>query len=493
MTIQKGGFFRSMAVYTVLNFLPAGLALLMTPLYTNHLRSTSEFAFITLSNFFYIFFVAIIGLGFDAAYAIKFFHYNKDSKKQFELFSTTATLISVVFLVVSIILFLFGDLFFSSVLYNTEFTFRKYGFLNLLLAYGMILNALLLSHYRNTYSLKAYAIQSVMIAVVPVVMQLICIFFVSNTALSVIAWRSYSSLAVSLLFILYFLRGRIVFRKELFRDMLKLSIPLAIYSVIILLFENVDRIVIERNFKDLKVLSVYGLALTFAGIAELVRSSFASALSPAIFHIMSGNGEKGGIIRYYRFFIWGMLLVFSLLMTMVEPVFRLFIHNPDFFDSLKFISLLMLAMIPKIYYSIYQIPLSFHTRVKWLPLINAVSLVTGLSAFFLSVSSVGIYAIIISLFLSRLLQAILTYIYLRTGGKVFDKEDFHFSFELMVTLVCSGLILAGSLIYLQYNFPFWLIGAFPLAFLSIVGYFRYGSYLHQAIDMIKSRLKGSGR
>lgn len=482
MNKQLQFFLKSASLYTLLNFLPAGLGLFITPLLTNHLQSTEEYGFIILANFFFTFFGVLIGLGFDSAYGIKFFHYNKSHEKQNQLLMTVLFFVTVVFSVLLLLLYFFGDSLFDAFLSNNRFTFKKFGLYTVLMGLVTTLNALLLSYYRNTENLKLYSLQAIGLAVVATTSQVVALFFFANTAESVVQARSLGSLAVIVPFAGWFAwRHFSQIRISFLPPLLKLSVPFFFYGVIIFLFENVDRLLVEKNFSGMHELSIYGLAITFASIAEMVRASLSAALSPMIFRIMSEDNNQEKINRLYRLFIWIVLLLMSGLLLVVQPVFALFIKNPDFFESLQFIPLLFLALIPKIYYSIYQLPLSYHSEVRWLPVINLFSLGVGMALFFWLLPYLQVYSIIVSLLVSRSLQAVLTLLYLKRYEKIYRKEEVNFSREQLLLVLSFLFIGAGGLLYIAGFIPFWIIGFLTTCALLVAGWFCFPVYVKKAL------------
>lgn len=483
-------FFKSAAVYTVLNFLPAGAGLVITPLFTNHLKNTEEYGFIILANFFFSFFGALVGLGFDSAYGIKFFHYQKEKEKQTKLLTTVLFLILLVFFSLFLLFSLVGPFVFSRFISNGAFTFQRFGIYTLVMGLATVFNAVMLSYYRNINNLKLYSLQAVLMAVLPTTAQIMCIFFVANTAAAVIQARSLMSLAVVLPFVFsYTKKNRFRIEKGFFQPLFQLSFPFFLYSIIIFLFENVDRLLVEKNFNGLHALSIYGLAVTFASIGEMVRASMASALSPMIFQVMADDNDEEKINRFYRLFIWAILLLVSLVLLVVQPLFSLFIKNKDFFQSLQYIPFLFLALLPKIYYSIYQLPLSYYGRVKLLPLINFLSLLTGLGCFFMTLPYIQIYAVIVSLFVSRSVQAVLTFFYLKRFGAIYRRREVDFAKERALMIFSFGIIGLGAFLYNRRLIPFWLIGFFSAVTVTIAGGIYNRDYVRrflQGFRLVKS-------
>lgn len=479
-------FLKSASLYTLLNFLPAGLGLVITPLLTNHLQSTEEYGFIILANFFFTFFGVIIGLGFDSAYGVKFFHYNKDKEKQDQLLATVLFCVAVVFGVLFLLLYFLGNTLFHLFLSNTRFTFEKFGLYTLIMGLATTLNSLMLAYYRNTDNLKQYSVQTITLALVATASQVIALLFVSNTAETVVQARSLSSIAVVLPFIGYFaFKHLFKIRLDFLPSLLRLSVPFFFYGVIIFLFENVDRLLIEKNFKDMHQLSIYGLAITFASIAEMVRASLSAALSPMIFRIMADENDEAKINRLYRLFIWIVLMLMSVLLLVMQPVFSIFIKNPNFFQSLQFIPLLFLALVPKIYYSIYQLPLSFYSKVKWLPVINLISLIAGMAVFYALIPYLQVYSIIVSLLVSRTLQAVLTLLYLKRYGKIYRKAEVNFAKEQLLLVLSILTMGTGALLYNFHYIPFWIIGLLSTAAIFFVGCFYFPVYVRRVLLLFR--------
>jgi O-antigen/teichoic acid export membrane protein len=473
-------------VYTALNFLPAGAGLVITPLFTNHLKSTEEYGFIILANFFFAFFGVLVGLGFDSAYGIKFFHYNKEKEKQHQLLTTVLFLIALVFICLLVLFSLIGPFVFHQFISNGSFTFQQFGIFTLVMGLATVVNAVLLSYYRNVNKLKLYSIQAIAMALFPTVAQIACIFYFSNTAAGVVKARSLTSLVTVLPFVFFYLKGHgLRINQSFLRPILQLSLPFFSYGIIIFLFENVDRLLVEKNFNGMQALSIYGLAVTFASIGEMVRASTASALSPMVFQVMADDNDEEKINKFYRLFIWAILFLVSAVLLLIQPLFALFIKNKDFFQSLQYIPFLFLALLPKIYYSIYQLPLSFYSRVKMLPVINLVSLLTGLAFFFFCLPRMHIYAVIVSLSVSRVLQAGLTFFYLKRFQSIFRPREVDFAKEHRLMLCCGAVIGCSAVLYNKGLIPFWLIGFLSCLVISIAGSVHNWVYLKRMLQVFR--------
>lgn len=99
--------------------------------------------------------------------------------------------------------------------------------------------------------------------------------------------------AGTLLLILWCVRKNIVFtwRPQYFKKVLVFSAPLAVSSLLFIIFSSVDRIVLSR-YVSLGELGVYGVGFMVGNIAALIVTANMSSYSPRMLTVMQSEGDQ---------------------------------------------------------------------------------------------------------------------------------------------------------------------------------------------------------
>lgn len=135
------------------------------------------------------------------------------------------------------------------------------------------------------------------------------------------------------------------FSKDILRDILKFSIPLAVASLSNVLLVVFDRYVL--NFKSTRLdVALYTQGFKIANTTKVfIVSSVQLALAPAVFKIMNRPDNK---IIYSKIMTWFTIIVvyFSLFMSLFGlEITKVFTTDKIYFDSYKLIPLFSLGII----------------------------------------------------------------------------------------------------------------------------------------------------
>jgi O-antigen/teichoic acid export membrane protein len=453
---------KSTVFYTVLGFLPVASQVILAPLFTKYLVPY-QYGLINLVNIFTAYAGIFIGLGYESAFSIFYFYYYKRPVWLARLISTVMLSVITFFLIAILISIFMGKWIFSLFGGDENFRFITYGIPALLITLTTVCISILQYFFRNEENLRYYCIVSISFFISITAGQLVGLLIERN-AEGVIVGRM-AGAAFTLIGVLFytFRKYRLKFNLSLFRKCLVYGYPMAVYGLIWVAFENMDRLAIEKNFgKD--ALGIYGFAVIITSVLELVRVSFVGAVSPSIYRMIEDSSEnsKRTVSSTIRFFSASTANALCLLLAISCPVVYIFI-NKNFHPALLFLPFLFLAMIPRIYFSFFAMPLFYFGKTKALAAINFISLLAGWIYLKFVGSSWGVFGVCSVAIVVKIIQCLGTYIYI----KYISNLQVKFGFALLGKINGIILLTAASLLismYLAVNYPqnIYLINIIPL-------------------------------
>lgn len=478
--------------YLILGFLPLASNFLLAPLFTRFL-SPVEYGLIALASLFQNYLNIVIDLGLKGSFSRYYFRYFKKPAIVKALLSTVILSILGIATLIYFFFFFFGDALFSAIFKNDVFTFQRYGHFVCALALSALLNAVILTYYRNEENLKKYALVSLSTFFMMTAGAVIGVVVYNYGALgSIMGKMSGAGMVVSLFLVVFFFKNGLRFEARLLWPLLKYGLPLIPFGLLSITINNVDRFFIERYF-DLQALGQYNIAFLISTIPFIMLNSFQSSVNPGIIKLMetSGNENRASnykeinnnfrvIMLFMGIMLWG-IITFS-------GVFIMFYVGPEYRNVIQYLPILMLAFIPMIYQNMFGIPLFFHYQSKLLPLISVVTLAGAIILNFILIPYIGIYGVALAVLGKNLLYAFATFWTIRMKG-YYNREMFYLGrYEWLSVILAGSVMLAMMLIHLFPEYYHWsTLGAGGLAGVFIFVVFRR-EFL-QLIGFVKGKFR----
>lgn len=405
-TIKKTSF------YLVLGFLPLASNFLLAPLFTRFL-SPVEYGLIALASLFQNYLNIIIDLGLKGSFSRYYFRYFKNQRIVKTLFSTVVISIFGIACVVYVFFLLFGDSIFALIFKNQLFTFERFGHIVFVLSVNALLNAVILSYFRNEENLRGYAFISLGTFFMMAIGAVIGVVVYRYGALGSLIGKMWGVvLVVSLFLMIFFARNGIRFDKRLLRPLLIYGLPLIPFGLLNITINNVDRFFIERYF-SLDVLGQYNIAFLISTIPFIMLNSLQSSVNPAVMKLMETTSPENQADNYReinRNFKLIMLFMGGMLWCMItfSGWFIRFYVGPEYRSIIEYLPLLMLAFVPMVYQSMYTIPLFFNYQSKLLPYISLITLTVAVALNFLLIPTLGVYGVALAVLGKNLTFALVT-------------------------------------------------------------------------------------
>lgn len=486
MLDKKNSLVKNSILYVILGFLPLAVNLILAPVYSTYI-SPQQYGLVALANIFQGLLTVAISLGLDGAFSRLYFDYHKKDKLVKGLMSTVLITIVTCSLFFWVILHFSGDFIFKSFLKNKLFTYSKYGDIVFFTTFSTVIHAIFLSYYRNKEKVLAYSFVSLSFFFTSVTGILIGIVYFKAEAMGNIVGRAAgASLVACLLLLVYFIRHRLQFKIAYLKTCLNYSLPLIPYLILLIAYNNVDKIMVEQYF-ELDALGLYNFAFLLSSVISVFIYAVFNAVSPRVYKLLTQGGDTSfNEIRKINLLFHILVLgVISFAIAMIIPALNIFIA--DEYQSIKdYIGILILVYVFQLYYVIYTIPLFFHKKTKVLPFISLVILIVGVISNIVFIPFLGIYGVCLSLFVTKLAQFATAYAFNRSFG--YNRSSYlnltkNHIISLLIIIPFVGAFVLNHIFQL---YPVFIINLIPIAIFAISVILFFKSELSSLSKMVKT-------
>jgi O-antigen/teichoic acid export membrane protein len=127
-------------------------------------------------------------------------------------------------------------------------------------------------------------------------------------------------------------------------------------------------------------------------------------------------------------------------LAVISPFVQWFIPNKEYHAVLDYMALLLLAWLPHLYYMLYVVPLMFHNKTTFLPIITFFSLVVGIGANWLLIPAFGVIGVCISTILIKVVGFILTY-FICLQERIFFKQHYQLMKNHLAAMLVACMVL----------------------------------------------------
>lgn len=428
-------------IYILLGFLPTAVNFVMVNLLTSYLTK-AEYGLLSISALFQGLVAIFMNIGLDAAFARYYFNVYKKRKLLHAYYSTVLLSVLGISIVLFALLLVVGDPFLQLAFKNNRYHFSDYGIVTFVLALSTIIHTVILSYYRNEENLKMYSLISIVTLIFSVSGILIGVVWLNKGAYGNIFGRSMAFSGIVVLYLMWYFRNRtLVVRWSYLKKMLNYGIPFIPYFVILFMGSSLDQWMIERRF-SLSQLGEYNFGLLLASLVSVFTYAVFNAISPKLYKLMAENDPvyDNEIRNLNRIFHFVVVFAITAELAIISPFTVLFIKNTAYHAMLDYIPLLILVWLPHLYYMLYVVPLMFHHKTRYLPLIMLISLSVGLASNLILIPLWGVIGVCASAIIIKITSFAVTAI---VGKRLHILEPTHFQLgknHLLAILVFVAFI-----------------------------------------------------
>ena len=471
---------KNASIYVLLGFLAPAVNLILIPIYTIEL-STSDFGVITIATIIISVLINLTGLGINGAFNRYYYEYLQNRSSQLRLFSTAILTILISGLIIGALFWWTGQAFLSMLFSSDTLTIAIYGMAIIGTAVGLNIQMLIQSLYRNDENIRLYSFWAIIFFLSAVTGIYLGVVVYKMGAYGSIAGRAWGILFPTALFlVVYFIKYPPVWNKKKTIAMLKYGWPLVIYLMVSLAFNSVDKVILERYFGDLSVLGVYGFATLIASVIEIFLNAINGAVNPQVYRLLKEKeSDHPQIKKLLSIVVLVLMLLLLALISVASPAILWFI-DPEYHSAINYLPLLFISYIPRIYFTIFSIPLFYYKNTRVLPWISSISFLAGLVFSVLFIPLFGIYGACYALFLIRFIQCLLTiFIAYRMKSVNLDVFLVKNTYTYSIIIIVCTLIITSLQYYLASSWIVWLYLPVALMFcLAIWIKFRNQLVLH---------------
>ena len=430
---KKAEFVKNTMILLLGKFATQFTSLLLVPLFTYYLM-TDDFGIVDLYQTYISLFVPVLTLRLDSAIFRFLIDYRNDEPSKKKTISTAlyALIISLVF-TVSIMLILS---FFINIKY------KYYVILNIVI---LMISSVLLQFLRGLGKNKEYSVNSILTGFMNLTINIVLIIKYNYGANSILI----SSIASNIICIIYVLFKINIIKyfdlktvdKSLLKNMLKYSVPMIPNSLSWWIVNVSDRSIITI-FISAAANGVYAISCKFSNLLNSVWTIFNMSWQESIsLHINDKDSE-----RFISNLGNELLLLFSsisLLIIAILPLFYNYIIGSDYLSSYIYIPFILFANIFNVLSGIIGGIYVGLKKTKQIAVTTILSAVINIVVHLGLINFIGIWAAIISTFVSYFVLSICRYIDIRK----------YFRFELEFRKIFKYLIIyiIASIIYLYNN------------------------------------------
>jgi len=462
-------FLNSSIVYFVGNAFNRLGVFLLLPLYTNYLipeeYGSLELVFVTVA-------MARIFLGMCLGHATLRFFFEYESEHEKKKLMSTILLFTIFWcLILTIVLMLLSD-YLSVIVFKTS----DYSML-LIIGFAMmffeVVTEIPFAFLRAKDRSKLYVFSSLSYLVLRIGIVAYIVICLSKGVQGILFGNLVSSFFLCFfLSMVVFKYSGISFDVNKLKDVWKYSYPLVISSIPHVFVKNVDRIVLGW-YTSLEVVGIYALAFRFGlALQGFVLDPFQLGFGPFRFSIMKQENAKEVYARILTYFVFAVTFVALLVTLLCREVIEL-MASADFISAYKVVPIIILSVLVNGVIYIFQTGMLIEKRTDYFSYVSIISAVLNVLALFIFVPVMGIYGAGLSLLVTSLVQAILTFWFSQKCYKItFEFQRFvkiMFAFFLVYFL---SMITSDMGLYERLFFKSIMILVFPILLVPLRFYRR---------------------
>lgn len=299
---------KSIIWFTLATIIQNGILFLVTPIYTRMLTGNEYGIYSVYQSWQQI--ISIISiLALDRSITVGFIKFEKNRT---EFLSAIQTLMTVLILAFSIIVYIFSDFFVKII--NLPI------YIIILMFFVSLMNSSLANwswFQRYTYSYKKLTIVTIFSTIIMQLVSIFCIYYVSfdnKGILLIIALSSTRLIMYGIIYISVFIKGKKVFKKEYWTFSLKYSIAIVPHALAQIILNSSDRIMIDKICGRSDA-AYYGVTYSAAMVLNTIATSISSAIQPWFFEKIK-NRDYVSIKN-----VTNNLLLFSAMLSILVSLF----------------------------------------------------------------------------------------------------------------------------------------------------------------------------
>ncbi len=408
-------FFKSSLIYSVVGALPMLAGFILLPFYTGDILSEKTYGYLTLHLAFSLLFQSVFVFcleSFVGPVIIETKHDESLLKRKLSAINYYSLLFSAIS--ISVMLLLGPFIFKISFKEAAPMQFYPFMCFTVLTSFFNAYFKLYCNQLIYTGQSLRYLLANIVNFVATLGISITALYYFGDTVMGPLVGRLISGIIIFFTAIIYLYRNYgCKSDKEFLKEIRKFCIPLLIFCLLNWVFNNADRIFIEKMLStELVGLFDFGIKCTL-GI-EIIFGSLNNAVYPKIYALIKDNVSPTILKEHLNKYVSGYLIVIILavIFTLVTVPFAvtLFIKKSFYHKSLAFLAILSVGQVFKVLYYIYIAPLFYYKRTDLVAKSFVFATTVQLIITYSFIYFMGLNGIIIAYILSKPFQILFVYI-----------------------------------------------------------------------------------
>jgi len=462
-------FAKKSVFYTFLQILPALAGIIILRIYSS-LLTREEYAVLAMLTTTSTLSLIINSLCMDQVITRYYYDHVHDRKKLDEFFlSVISVMVALLFVIIAFVFIIpqgINEYLFKGMLENMQWQFIA----SVLVGFALSLYKSLLSFQRNEQAHFKVLILTLSASVLQVAFVWIGIRFFQNSVLGAQLGKFAGiALPTIVLIFMYFAGRKASIKFALIREVVPFFAPLVLYGLMYWGVSQFDQVLFQMRMQSLELLALYVMAFNIALFADLILSGLSSFIIPEMNMIMKQQTDTGRISNYIHLFV--LMSCFSILaVSLAGNLMTDFYLDPKYGSIGWIIDGLLIGYIFRMLYTIYSFPVYYQKKTMILTIALGISLAISLSVNWFLIPSAGIFALLLSNFLSRFSQAWLTAGLARKMSTIPFNRMKVFGLTVIFVLLLLSLMIIGY--FTRVNHYLAISAAFIIAVLTALILFR---------------------
>ena len=344
--------FQNTFLYGVASVVPRMLSVLLVPLYTDILKSTSFGDYAIIFTYFIIFNV-ILAYGMETAF---FRFYNKEKNKDQVVQTSNWSIILTTSLFV-----ILGFVFFDSVQNFTRINPQILKLIIWILAFDALAIIPFAWIRANSKPLQ-YAIIKILNVSINLGLNLFLLVYLPklknanaffeqiyfpNYEVHYIFWSNFVASGLTLIMLFsFFKKVKLKFSLSLWKEMMRYALPVLVAGVAFSINEAIDRLFLERMLPaDIakEQIGIYSACYKLGMFMTLFATAFRLGIEPFFFSHASSKNPKKAYALITKYFVIVGASILLLVIVFINPLKQLIIRDQSYWEAMKIVPIILLA------------------------------------------------------------------------------------------------------------------------------------------------------
>lgn len=478
-------FLKSSLLFTIGGALPMVSSIILLPFYANLLDDVSYariLFYILVSSLFQILF----SYSTENYFGIKYSQLFEEPERRKEFIGTVSSLLLIIGGGLILASLLFGQFLFRLISRNDlVIDFWPFGFYSILTGFfnAYFKTASICLIYSKQARLFLYA--SLVNFAATVAISIGGLYLFPGTIIGPIYGRLLSGLIIFVIAHFIFLKnGTFTFDRSFLKELSSFCLPYMLYAICGWILSGSDRYILLEFHITIKNLNAYDLLLKcFLGI-EFLQNSLSAVIFPRLYEIWSKNKENKTTLetnRYFNVFTAINILQLIAFCLLIPFIYRVFIHNPTFYQSERYIGILAAGYGIRSILNFYLSTILFTKNVGMIFKVFAICTIFQLISTVLTAKYFGLLGVIYAGLATKILQVVLC--------SMFTKKIFVYDFNYFKIVVVPFIYLAVNVIqfsiYPEYELSLYLLQLVGFGLLFYVVFKNEIKKLLMSFNLIK--------